>query len=195
MSSLAQMIASGLPLAARPASVTDSASARAKLAVCSKTIWYLSFSGSSTLCTPLLRSIAGPAPGWPCRWKILAPFGNAADHGLGLGLAALDVVGADMGENAFDAVDAAVDGDHRNAGLAPPASMAGASALTSSGEMTMALTFCDDRRLDVGGLLGRRVLAVALDQVDALRLGLGLDLRSACARRTGSSGWAPSPGW
>ena len=33
-----------------------------------------------------------------------------------------------------------------------------------------------DRRLDVGGLLGRRVLAVALDQVDALRLGLGLDL-------------------
>ena len=43
------------------------------------------------------------------------------DHGLGLGLAALDVVGADMGEDAFDAIDAAVDGDDRNAGLRPPA--------------------------------------------------------------------------
>ena len=121
MSSLAQMMASGLPLAARPASVTVSASARAKLAVCSKMIWYLSFMPSSTLWTPLLRSIAGPAPGWPCRWKILAPLGKAVDHGLRLGLAALDVVGADMGEDAFDAVDAAVDGDDRNAGLRPPA--------------------------------------------------------------------------
>ncbi len=38
-------------------------------------------------------------------------------HRLGLGLAALDVVGADMGEDAFDAVDAAVDGDDRDAGV------------------------------------------------------------------------------
>ena len=101
--------------------MTDSASARAKLAVCSKTIWYLSFMPSRTLWTPLLRSIAGPAPGWPCRWKIFAPFGKAVDHGLRLGLAALDVVGADMGEDALDAVDAAVDGDDRHAGLRPPA--------------------------------------------------------------------------
>ena len=33
------------------------------------------------------------------------------------GLAALDVVGADMGEDALDAVDAAVDRDDRDAGL------------------------------------------------------------------------------
>ena len=42
MSSLAQTITSGLPLPARPASVTERPSARAKLAVCSKTNWYLS---------------------------------------------------------------------------------------------------------------------------------------------------------
>ena len=43
------------------------------------------------------------------------------DDRLGLGLAALDVVGADMGEDALDAVDAAVDRDDRDAGLRPPA--------------------------------------------------------------------------
>ena len=135
------MIASGLPLAARPASVTDSASARAKLAVCSKMIWYLSFMRSSTLCTPLLRSIAGPAPGWPCRWNSLAPFGNAATMACASASPPLT-----LSAPTWARMPSTPSTRRSMVTTGTPActacSMAGASALTSSGEMTMALTFC-----------------------------------------------------
>ena len=117
MSSLAQMIASGLPLAARPASVTVSASARAKLAVCSKTIWYLSAMRVEDVVDALVAVDGGAGAGLALEVEDRGAVGEGVDHGLRLGLAALDVVGADMGEDALHAVDAAVDGDDRHAGL------------------------------------------------------------------------------
>ena len=60
----------------RVPSVTERPLERSKPAVCSKTILYLSFALSSTLCRPLLRSIAGLAPGVPCRLIMVAPLGN-----------------------------------------------------------------------------------------------------------------------
>src|SRR3984957_2579506 len=77
MSSLAATITcGGVAMPASAASVTERPLARSKPAVCSKTILYLSFALSSTLCRPLLRSIAGLAPDWPCRLMMVAPFGN-----------------------------------------------------------------------------------------------------------------------
>ena len=188
------MIASGLPLAARPASVTESASARAKLAVCSKMIWYLSFSGSRTLCTPLLRSIAGPAPGWPCRWKSLAPFGNAATMACASASPPLMLSAPtwarmpstpstrrSMVTTGMPALHRLLDGRRQRVDV---------ERRDDDG-----VDLLHDRRLDVGGLLGRRVLAVALDQVDALRLGLGLDLVQHVDEEREARGWAPSPGW
>ena len=78
MSSLAATMTSGGSLRpARPASVTEAPRSRWNWAVCSNTNLYLSGALSSTLCTPLLRSIAGLEPGWPCRLKTFAPFGNS----------------------------------------------------------------------------------------------------------------------
>ena len=72
-----------------------------------------------------------------------------------------------MGENAFDRRHAAVDGDDRNAGL---------DGLLQRRRHGVDLVRADhdalhplgDRRLDVGGLLGRRYLAVTLDRFIAL---------------------------
>ena len=97
------------------------------------------------------------------------------DHGLGLGLAALDVVGADMGKNAFDAVDAAVDGDDRHAGLHGLLDR-WRERVDVERRDDDGVDLLHDGRFDVGRLLGRGILAVALGQVDALRLGLNLDL-------------------
>ena len=147
---------------ASAASVTERPLSRAKFAVCSKTNLYLSPALSRTLCRPLLRSIAGLAPDWPCRLMIVAPFGNSLDDQIALRLAALDVVGADMAENALHAGDAAVDGDDRHVGV---------DRLLQRRRHRVDVVRADDdavdalgqRRLDVGGLLGRGVLAVALD--------------------------------
>ena len=80
MSSFAATIMSGGESSpARIASVTDAPSSRAKFAVCSATNSYLSFMPSRMLCTPWLRSIAGLAPGWPCRFTIFAPSGKPLD--------------------------------------------------------------------------------------------------------------------
>ena len=80
-----------------------------------------------------------------------------------------------MGKNAFDAVDAAVDGDDRDTCL---------DRLFDGGRQRVDVKRRDDDgvdllhdgRFDVGGLLGGLVLAVALDQIDAFRIGLCLDL-------------------
>ena len=69
-------LAAARPCRQSAASVTARPLARSKPAVCSNTILYLSAMPSSTLCRPLLRSIAGEAPDWPCRLMIVAPSGN-----------------------------------------------------------------------------------------------------------------------
>ena len=61
--------------------------------------------------------MAGLAPGWPCRLMIVGAVREQLHDQLALRLAALDVVGADMGEDARNLVDAAVDGDDRDAGV------------------------------------------------------------------------------
>ena len=79
---------------------------------------------------------------------------------LALRLAALDVVGADMGEDARHVVDAPVDGDHRDAGVDRLLQRRrhGVDVVRADDDAVDALR---DRRLDVGGLLGRLVLPVA----------------------------------
>ena len=111
----------------------------------------------------------------------LGAVGKGGDDGLGLGLAALDVVGADMGEDAFDPVDPAVDGHHRDAGLDRLLD-GGASALTSSGEMTMALRPAPARPR-VGGLLGRGVLAVVSIRVTPSASASTLIWLSMCTKK------------
>ena len=54
-------------------------------------------------------------------------------------LSAADVVGADVGQGGLSTRRLTVDGDDRDAGVVA-GWIAGARALTSSGEMTMALT-------------------------------------------------------
>ena len=97
------------------------------------------------------------------------------DQGLGLGFATLDVVGAHMGENAFDAIHTTVDGDDRHAsghGLLD----CGRKGVDVERRDDDGVDLLHDGRLDVGSLLGRRVLAVGFDDVDALGFGLNLDL-------------------
>jgi hypothetical protein len=94
---------------------------------------------------------------------------------LTIACAALDVVGADMRQDALDPVDAAVDGDDGNARLHRLLDR-GSERVDVKRRDHDRVDLLHDRGLDVGGLLGRRVLAVALDQIDALRLGLDLDL-------------------
>ncbi len=92
---------------------------------------------------------------------------------LPLRLAALDVVGADMSQDAVDVVDPAVDRDDRDAGLDRLLERRRhrVDLVRADDDAVDAL---DDRGLDVGGLLGRAALAVDLHQRDlAERLGLG----------------------
>ena len=105
----------------------------------------------------------------------LGAVGEGVDHGLRLGLAALDVVGADMGKDAFDAVDTAVDGDDRHAGLHGLLDRR-RERVDVQRRDDDGVHLLHDGRFDVGRLLGRGILPVALGQVDALRLGLSLDL-------------------
>ena len=105
---------------------------------------------------------------------------------VALRLAALDVVGADMGEDAGDRGHAAVDGDDRHLGV---------DRLLQRRRHRVDLVRADhdaldalgERRLDVGGLLRRRVLAVALERLIALLGRLGLEAPPSCGRRTESS--------
>ena len=73
---------------------------------------------------------------------------------LALRLAALDVVGADMGEDARHVVDAPVDGDDRDAGVDRLLDRRrhGVDLIRADDDAVDALR---DRRLDVGRLLGR----------------------------------------
>ena len=98
---------------------------------------------------------------------MVAPFGNSFDDQLALGLAALDVVGADMGEDARRPWSTRRSMVTTGMPASTASCSAGAMASTSFGLMTMPLTPWVMRRLDVGGLLGRRDLAVALDDADA----------------------------
>ena len=74
-----------------------------------------------------------------------------------------------MGEDARHLVDAAVDGDDRNAGVDRLLERRrhGVDVVRADDDAVDAL---GDRGLDVGGLLGRAALAVALDDVDVAEL-------------------------
>ena len=98
--------------------------------------------------------MAGLAPGVPCRLMIVGAVREELHDQLALGLAALDVVGADMGQDARNLVDAAVDGDDRNAGVDRLLERRrhGVDLARADDDAVDAL---DDRRLDVGGLLRR----------------------------------------
>ena len=171
MSSLAQMMASGLPLAARPASVTVRRLGTGEVGSLLEDDLVLVGHAVEHVVDALVAVDRRAGAGLALQMEQLGAVRERRDHRLRFGLAALGVVGADMGEDAFDAVDAAVDGDDRNAGL---------YRLLDGRRQRVdvkrrdddGVDLLDDRRFDVGGLLGRRVLAVALDQVDALRLGL-----------------------
>ena len=105
--------------------------------------------------------------------EYLRAVGEILHDGVGLRLAALDVVGADMVQDARDVAHLAVDGDDRHTGL---------HRLLQRRRHGVDIERRDDdrvdllgnRRLDVAGLLRHFVLAVRLDQLDvAQRLGLG----------------------
>src|SRR5574337_1574833 len=140
MSSLAQtMTCGGSFIPASSDSVTARPLSRWKSAVCSKTILYLSPALSSTLCRPLLRSIAGLAPGWPCRLAIVAPFGKSLRMRLPWASPPLTLSAPTW------AMMPVTDGTRRSTvttgTLASMASCnAGAMALTSIGLKTIALT-------------------------------------------------------
>ena len=79
---------------------------------------------------------------------------------LALRLAALDVVGADMGKDARNVVDAPIDGDDRDAGIDRLLQRRrhGVDFARADDDAVDAL---DDRSLDIGGLLRRLILPVA----------------------------------
>ena len=159
----ATMTSGGLAMPASADSVIARPLARSKPAVSSKTILYLSFAVSSTLCRPLLRSIAGLDAGLSLQVHDGRAVREELHDQLALRFAALDVVGADMGENAGNLVDAPVDGDDRNAGVDRLLQRRrhGVDLVRADDDAVDAL---GDRRLDVGGLLRRRTLTVAFDR-------------------------------
>ena len=105
----------------------------------------------------------------------LGAIGEGIDDGLGFRLAALDIVGTDVGENALDAIDTAVDRHDGDASLDGLLDRRRQSVDVERRDDD-GIDFLHERGLDIRGLLGRRVLAVAFDDVDALRLCLSLDL-------------------
>ena len=106
------------------------------------------------------------------RW--FAPSGYILLDQVALGFATLDVVGTDVGENAFNRWHAAVHRHNRNAGF---------NSLLQGGRHGVHFVGADDDALhalrdggfDVGGLLGRRHLAIAFNRLVALRGDLGLE--------------------
>ena len=98
-------------------SVTDRPLARAKLAVCSKTNLYLSGSRVEDVVQALVAVDGGARAGLALQVHDRRAVREELHDQLALRLAALDVVGADMGEDARHLVDAPVDGDDRNAGI------------------------------------------------------------------------------
>ena len=85
---------------ARIDSVTVTASSRLKLAVCSTTNLYLSATGSSTLCSALVAVDRRAGAGLALQVHDGGAVGEELHDQLALRLAALDVVGADMAEDA-----------------------------------------------------------------------------------------------
>ena len=155
---------------------------------------------SRMLCTPLLRSIAGLAPGWPCRFTIFAPSGNFSTIRLRLRLAALHVVRAHVPE------DASTPSTRRSMVMTgTPASTAALHRRRHGHRVERAddepVDAADHRRLHVGGLLRGRVLAVVVDHLDPaqlLRLGVELVLhvheeREAEARQRRGDLQDPAP--
>ena len=96
------------------------------------------------------------------------------DDQFALRLAALDVVGADMADDARHRRHAPVDGDDRDLGV-DRLLQRRRHRVDSFGLEHDALHALGERRLDVGGLLRRGDLAVALDRVEALLGRLGLE--------------------
>ena len=101
-------------------------------------------------------------------------IGEQLHDEIALSLAALDVVGADMAENARRRRHPPVDGDDRHLGVdrllqrrrhRVDVDRADHDAFDALGQ----------RRLDVGGLFGRRVLAIALDRCEALLRRFGVE--------------------
>ena len=86
---------------------------------------------------------------------------------IALRLAALDVVGADMGEDARHLRHAAVDGHHRHAWRPPPPAAPAPSRRPRSGDSTMPLTPLASAASMSAVCLGERHLPVALDHVVA----------------------------
>ena len=98
-------------------SVTDRPSARRKLAVCSKTNLYLSACCVEHVVQALVAVDGRAGAGRALQVDDVRAVREQLHDQLALRLAALDVVGADMGEDARHLVDAPVDRDDRDAGV------------------------------------------------------------------------------
>ena len=118
---------------------------------------------------PLLRSIAGLAPGWPCRLTMVAPSGKSSMISLPCASPPRTLSAPTWARMPGHAVDPAVDGDDRDAGVDRRLQRRRHRHRVERADDD-AVDALGDRGLDVGGLLGGLVLAVGLDQRDAADL-------------------------
>ena len=102
--------------------------------------------------------MAGDAPGVPSSSKIVGAVGEQLEQRLALLLAAEDVVGADVGQGGH-AVDGAVDGDDRDAGVDGFLDRRRHAVGRDRADQE-AVDLLGDGGFDVSGLLGHLVLAV-----------------------------------